>query len=621
MPLEDYESETIRNPMGLFDRGDRDITPIDHLSDCFNCQFPNEGGVRSRFGSEIALVKDDVKRFHMYKRVGEVDRYLILDSLGQIFDSGNSLIVPILTVGGMTDFSVAVMFNRAYISPHNGLTGLAGEKIYVYEGSGVARPASGPAPSSYVIAATKGSVGKVEKGKRLFAVAYETASGHITKYGPAPFLQYEETVGGFKVELSNIAVGPAEAVYKHILMTKAAFTTWDGNQDALEFFFVPEGKILNAVTVFSVDLYDSELQESADYLANQLSTIPAALGLTEFSGRLIAWNFNDKNYMFRASEPDLPESFNDIDGSKVVDPGDGGAIVNIVPDMRGLMYIHKEQRVFISADNGSSPNTWKADRVDAGRGTPSVNGAGKVLDTNGATSDYYVLADRGGLFLYDGTFNPMPLSWDIESLWKRINPLYFYKVQVVIDPILRCIYVSVPLDGATECNYIFYGDCVLGVSFDRIRWSLWDMPQEVKSITVDVKFDTKRTFFRYSGGLNINQVKEGLLNDYGIAIESYTESALVGENDDSLIHQFGGIKSRIVGSGPLNINLFGVDRIQTQSVLGWSLSSLPGKVMVREFDFQNEKMSVRMGVSLINNWFYWTKLSVYRSFLWSDEPN
>lgn len=611
--------------MGLFDRGDRDIVPLNYLSDCWNCSFPNEGGVRSRWGSELSQTFANIKRFHMYKRIGEVDRYLILNNVGQLFDTANLVDplapTPILTIAAMTDFSVAVLFNRAYISPHNGQTGLAGEKIYVYEGTGVARVASGTAPTAYAITATVGAAGKVDKGKRLFAVAYETASGHITKYGPEPFVQYEDVTGAHKVNLSGIAVGPAGTVYKHILATHAAPTNWDGNVLALTFYFIPEGKIDNATTVYEFDNYDSQLSDSADYLANQLATIPAALGIVEFGGRLLAWNFNDKNYLLRGSEVDKPESFNDLDGFTVVNPGDGGGITNIVPDMRGAIFIHKDQRTYTTQDNGSPLNTWSVDRLDVGKGTPSPWGAGKVLDTQGASTDYYILADRGGLYSFTGTFSEFPLSYDIEAVWNRINPLAFHRVQVVLDPIKRFIYVAVPLDAAVENSHVLFADCQLGASFDRVRWSIWQLPQAVNSIACDVKFDTKRTFFRYTGGSNIYQVRESLLNDYGNLITAYTESALVGESDDSEINQFGGIVARIVGSGILNINLYGVDRVQTAAPTGIVLSALPGKTKSREFDFHNEKMSVRLGVNSINDWFYWTKLSIYKTFLWADEPN
>jgi len=145
--------------------------------------------------------------------------------------------------------------------------------------------------------------------------------------------------------------------------------------------------------------------------------------------------------------------------------------------------------------------------------------------------------------------------------------------------------------------------------------------QGANSIACDVKFDTKRTFFRYTGGTNIYQVRETLLNDYGNLITAYTESALIGESDNSEINQFGGIVSRIVGSGVLNIELFGVDRVQTAVITGIVLSALPGKTRSREFDFHNEKMSVRIGVNSINDWFYWTKLSVFKTFLWAEEPS
>lgn len=619
--MNDHDPVAIRAPKGLFDRDDLTLVPIDHLSKNPNTEFPNEGGIRSRFGSELALDFLNVVRFHVYKRIGEVDRYLILNSSGQLFDSANSLVVPILTIGSMTDFSLAVMYNRAYISPHNGQKGLPGEKVYVYEGSGIARTAAGSSPSGFVIGAAQGAVGRVEKGKRLFAVVYETASGHLTSYGPAPFLQYEDVAGGFKVNLSNIVAGPAGTIFKHIVMTKAADLDWDGNQDALEFFFVPNGKIANAESDFEVDLYDSELQDSADYLADILVDIPAAAGLVVYGERLVTWGEDANDSIFRASEPEEPENFHSVDGKRVVRPGTGGRITCCVPEVRGQMFIHKDKNTFVTGDTGGPVSNWGVDPVGKGKGTPSIWGAGKVLDEEGASADYYFVADRTGLYQFTGTWPEPALSYKIAKVWKRINKAYFHKVQVFDDPIKQRVYINVPLDASTEPDHVLVGDYQLGLGPDTIRWSVWNFPVGVKSIFVDVKYDTKESILRFAAAdSRIYQYRENLLNDFGNAIIASTLTAYVGENDESVVNHYSAIRARIVGSGTCEIRLYGTDNTITLQAPSLILEAAPGQEKTKTFLFEASRASVELKVASINDWFYWNKLVIYMNALWNDLP-
>lgn len=619
--MNDHDPIVIRAPKGLFDRDDLTLVPIDHLSSNPNTEFPNEGGIRSRFGSELALDFLNVNRFYMYKRIGEVDRYLILDTTGKLFDSANSLVVPILDIPAMTDFSIAVMYNRAYISPHNGQKGLPGEKVYVYEGSGTARAAGGATPSGFTIVATQGAAGKIEKGKRLFAVVYETASGHLTSYGPKPFVQYEDTAGAHKVNLSAIGVGPAEVTFKHIVMTKAADIDWDGNSDALEFFFVPNGKITNATTIFEVDLFDSELQDSADYLADILVDIPAAAGLVAYGERLVTWGEDANDSIIRASEPEEPENFHSVDGKRVVRPGTGGRITCCVPEVRGQMFIHKDKNTFVTQDTGGPPSGWAVDPVGKGKGTPSIWGAGKVLDEDGSTADYYFIADRTGLYPFNGAWDELPLTYKINKVWKRINKIHFHKVQVFDDPIKQRVYVSVPLDAATEPGHILMGDYQLGISADTIRWSIWNFPIAVKSIYVDVKYDTKETLLRGAAAdSRIYQYREGLLNDFGNAILADTGTALIGENSESVINHYAAIRVRVVGSGTLEVRLYGMDltaNLQTPSII---LETAPGTEKTQTFLFEASRALVDLRIASINDWFYWNKITLYANALWNDLP-
>ena len=99
---------------GIWDRSYPDDVPIGKLLDGKNLIF-KKNGIETRPGfSNLAgfgglTVPFAIKRIETYKRIGEADRLLILDSFGSVYDSTN-LSSPILTVVGMTDFSVLSLY-------------------------------------------------------------------------------------------------------------------------------------------------------------------------------------------------------------------------------------------------------------------------------------------------------------------------------------------------------------------------------------------------------------------------------------------------------------------------------------------------------------------------------
>lgn len=618
--------------MGLFDRSGStnfDTAPENYLPRCQNMCFPTYDGVKTREGAELFLATGlaGIKRIKRYKRLNEADRMLVLDTTGKLFDSSQGFVTPILNIAAMTDFSLQVMFDRAYISPHNGLKGLPGEFVYVYEGTGTARKAGGAAPTGFTIAAVTGVAGKIEAGKRAFAIIYETTSGHLTKPGPEPFVIYEAPHdAAIKVDLSNIQPGPAGTVYRHVVSTKAAPAGWTGDVGALEFFFLPDplSRLNNVVTTYTADFYDSELQSSADFTRQELADIPAGLGLFEYNGRLGVHTQDNEEAIVRFSEVGYPEAHNSLAGFIKVAPQSGGRITTCV-EHRDSLYIKKDQRTYITRDNGTEPSTWGIPfPLDKAKGTASVAGAGQFRDEKGASSDWYPVADRSGLYAFNGTY-PDPdkaLSSPISGFWDRINKAYFHLVQVRVDPILARIYVAIPLDNVTFNNCILVGDYNKGVASTGIRWSLWVFPIDPDSLELDVDYITKETivFIADKDNGNIYRTKLGLLNDWGTAIDSYTITAGLGLSETGNINHYAGVRARIRGSGALVINISGPDAVKSETVTGWTLSTTFGGKMTRQVNFEAECMYVKLQCTALNAWFHWNEITVFTVPIWEELP-
>src|SRR5712691_443352 len=162
---------------GLWARGDADSCPLDHFVDNNNISFI-QGGFRTRDGLNTYFdnnlgIGDIVRMYTFVQETGQ--SILALDIHNDIYDvQGTSILGPIIHVAGMTDFGFVSLNGRAYISPSDGLTGLANEFIYVYKGDGSsARKAGGVAPvdaDGIMVAVNSGIAGDVETGVHIFGV-------------------------------------------------------------------------------------------------------------------------------------------------------------------------------------------------------------------------------------------------------------------------------------------------------------------------------------------------------------------------------------------------------------------------------------------------------------------
>jgi len=620
----DHLPITVDSFRGTFDRGEDDVCPQDHFLDSLNVVF-TEHGVETRKGTVEHLVVSDIHRIASYKRIGEADRLLILDSVGRIWDS-TSLAVPILNIPGMTDFGMVSLYNRAYITPHNSNKGLPGQKVYVYEGSGVARPAAGAAPiGSPIIATTSTEVGSVEIGKHLFAVSYETISGFLTQPGPATFTLYDAP-GGKKVNLSNIPIGPAGTVARVLLATKKLATNYAGDAKNQEFFSIPNGRIGdNVTTVLTVDFFDADLQAGVDYLLDQLTEIPAGVGIGVYKSRLAVWGTDTNESAVYLSEPGQPESFSATEGFVLAFPGDASGGVKNCVEFRSQYYLLKGGgKTYVTNEIGDSPAFWEVTNVDLSIGA-ECHSIAKVLDQNGAALDNFFSADRSGLYLFNGTFSNNELSRKISDIWRRINRLALNQVEIVYDPIKALIYCAVPLDSAVTPTHLLVGDVDDGIDPDNIRWTTWTFPKRATSIVVDLNSISKRTQFRFgSMDDNVYTYDEGVLDDFGTAIESFVETALLppdSPDTDPVIYQFGHLQIRAKGQGALNITITGIDRARSAQPAGMGLSPQPGRTLERMLNFQDERASVKIHTNGAADYFKLTRLKLYATMLWVGRVN
>jgi hypothetical protein len=612
--MRDHEPITIRQFLGTFDRGDDDSVPPGYFKDSRNVRFLTNA-VETREGISVDIDKSNIRRIAIYKRIGEAQRLLILDTAGALWDSVN-MGAPILSIVAMTDFSMETMYNRAYITPHNGVTGLPGERVYVYEGSGLARPAGGNAPIGFALGlADSADSGFCEPGTHVFAVCNESISGFLSK--PGGFASFSPA-GEKKIDVSNIQPGPTGTVARVLVATKA-IEDYNGDYQNQEYFFVPGGRVSgNITTTATISFFDADLQASADYLLDQLGEIPAGVCIRNYRGRLCVAGENLSPAIVRISNVGNPESHDAIEGYVTVNPGDSGGGVTNLATYRTQLICFKDERTYVTMDNGFNPAFWKVDDIDPSMGC-SCHALGKIRDFGDGTEDRLFVANRQGLQLFNGTFSDAVISFDIDTLWSRINKRYFHTIEVVVDPYAYIVFCAVPLGTATSPSHLLVGDYQEGM--DKIKWTTWTFPTVPTTVIVDLDELKKEGVFKF-GSLNGKIYKLDLTrtDDNNVAIDSYVQFGHLPQEDDERVWHFTGTRIRAKGIGVLDIMVSGEDGVQTQFPPSLLLSTAPGRGLFRGFNFVNERASVKFGVDGFGEKFRLTKYCLYGSVEWETRP-
>jgi hypothetical protein len=511
MSTRTHEAVVISEFNGKWSRGEKESCPVDHSPDEKNCAFLDKG-VKSRppFSTYIDTSDSDnragktIHRVHPYTISGHIDgvfipaevRLLVYYSDGKLFDSklGFDDADAIFDTSGFThpslhvDFSVLNMNNRAYISFHFRDFGDAEIPMQVYDasdGTNVTRDALGLKPASATSSITEPSAGNVDAGQYVLAVAYETASGFITPPQAVGNRTVKTAAGAKNLQFNGIPTGPSGIVGRYLLSSKV-FPTIGADVDSYELFFIPGGHIAdNTTTVQAVNYFSTDLVDSAEYLKDLEETQVSVLGMCEYNGRMILWGDPNDPNSIKGSQPGKPESFQASDCSLNISVNSLGQAKRCVA-FRGNLMIHKERQTKVVRDNGLEPAEWEVVDVDSSVGT-EIFGVGEVYYGDSTSSDAYILADRSGIYLFNGVIQKPALTYKIEDFWLTNNAgptaFLFNRTQVKIDPIAKIIYVSIIVTDTTQTSNLgprfLVGDYAKGLDAKSIRWSEWNYYEDL----------------------------------------------------------------------------------------------------------------------------------------------
>lgn len=438
----------------------------------FHRSFGMRPGVTVAQASPVNVIK----RFHVYQRTDTATpRYIILGNGGNFYDTGSAApATPIATVVGAEDFRMVVINNRCYITPftytNNEAVPISGAVVFVWDGT-TSRNAAGSPPSGFTIGAATGAAGIVEAGRYIIALAYETASGFITPWGPATFTQYTAP-GGAQIDLTNLNNGPAGTVAKWVGITKPIIA-WDGNQNNHELF-----KVLripnNTTTTASLNFYTADLIDSGDYLHDELTSIPAGVNIGIYSNRLMVHGPFGSESQVLISNASEYESFSSIEGFRNIYPGDGGGLKNGIEHLTSY-YLYKSSRCYVTIDNGDVPSKWPVNIVDGALGA-EPHSIATALDSQGQHRDRILIANQNGLFDFAGRFNPKALSWNIDADWRLIPANIIPKMEVAFipfGPLANFAIVTCSLsanDHPDRCLIMDFSD---DITPEKVKWTHW----------------------------------------------------------------------------------------------------------------------------------------------------
>lgn len=608
MYSDEYDKTTIDNFKGLFNRGTVEEVPKDHGCDLSNVQFTRLGKVSTRGQCVVSRnVGTTVVRSFLATLNNSSLKLLTCDGAGNLYVDGTLL----LSRAGMIDFAAINIFNKVIIAPIVS-TYSATNYVMVYDGTTI-RPLGGYAPLSSFTAAD-GAAGGVDAGEHKFAVIYETNTGFYTPPGPkiaGVFTPVAWTSPGSKqVNLSGIPIGPTGTIRRHILSTKVGRN---------EYFFIPGGDINdNVTTTLVLDFQDSQLTTSADYLFDVKEFVLGGaglfggIGLQEYDNRLIITG--TENDLVRVSNANDCETFNDVTGYIQIPSQNDGNIVRCSGSLFDTLYFFKAVGAFAVSRSGSDPSAWQVVQIDGSIGCfasalSTITGSQTALSANSVM----LLANRQGLFAFNGNVSRPHLAWKIQQTWGRITPSYENRIVLAQDAFTDTIYCLLPVDGSTTPNLLLVANFSEGLNSEAVKWSIYNFgftPKHISMMSFDDGTGDYNYYLRLAGGNTLYKLKPEVMgDDYSGPINSYFTSYATSSNTPGAVELYRFIGVSVKGSGSLIQSMFTADSQSLGAAANIILSSAPSREYLSDINVFNERVLFKFEVD--GGYFQLDRVDIY----------
>jgi hypothetical protein len=622
-----YSLEDIQ---GLWSRGSVDDVPINHLSVCNNCNFsgkditPRDGlsavisldnGIHGPLRRAIAffVYSSDVKAVSQTSTIYPV---LYLSQSGFLMDASTSPNTVVKDFSGYTPipngFVAIEAFSRVYISPLFNNEPIT-DFVYYWDGTNFFKLA-GVAPGAGPTLA-QANPGIVNAGVHGVAVSFQYADGFLSP--PSPITNITST-GVNDIELTAIPTGGANVVARVLLMTLS-------NQ--LELFFVPGGTIAgNVTTTGTINVYDTSLIESADYLNDVMTSVPACNAIKFYNGRMVYIGRYDFPFLVMISDELLFDSISSVGG--IINIPRGSAHTNSPSSalvINTILYILKPFGTYQTQDNGGDPNTWGVTIIDSALGSYDNGVTTFSSGLSGQdTLDISFIAHPRGLLLFNGSYSDPPLSYKIDTLWKNATQVGFNLIRTANDIVNKRLWIIV---STTQMLMMDYSN---GMTPQAVRWSIWGFPNTiwpgstVGGYAVDIQVVLDQTGAYYPLLVFTNTSGVGLPALYSlipnqpydlVSTTSISQSISTStiNTKKGAVTTFNGIRFRISGTSRFNIGLYDESQTLISSPDGFNLNYYTNNQDIfRGINFVNEKLIIGItGDNTTVGSFSLTRLDVF----------
>lgn len=330
------------------------------------------------------------------------------------------------------------------------------------------------------------SAGEITAGEHLIGYRLQHRSGFFGRLCPVSGAEDTFTPrsitasGGMSARITLTAAWPVDAIKVHLVMTT--------KQNKARFYYVP-GAVKDVVGgSVSTVTFDWSISDGDLAAADQAEEVTFAqlLWTTKVNGQLpfvpsMAFTHGDRMVWIAR----IDDGLGNMESAAIISrrnafqeftydlnvkqlPGKVDFVTGC--SLPGAIYFFGPNGTHSTHDTGSDPVQWPAPRlVDGQRGALGIH----CVDPNPAGGFAWV-ADRAGLFWFNGAYSGLPVSENQTDQWQRINWDAAQRIIVKDSPVERKVYVLVPLDGAEAPTHIFMWDYSGGYGYRDVVFSVRD---------------------------------------------------------------------------------------------------------------------------------------------------
>lgn len=490
------------------------------------------------------------------------------------------------------------------------------------------------------------NIGKLELGYHVVGIVYESDSGFLTKPGPENNLSAIRITQKFRaLKIEGIpATLPTGMAKTKVVMSK--FITrrnYSGNPDPqqYEMFFVPEafgGEIPEGRTSTVVNIFDADLVNSADYLLDNLSEIPA--GVTIFGtskGRMLIGGEFDSPTTLRGSKGGEPEAVSATDGFVICDPISGE--IRNVWEYRDTIYVQKSHATLITQDDNVVLSQWTINVIDRSRGA-ECHSVGVINGSVTSVDDAIIVCNASGIYAFNGAYPELPLTWKIKEFWDSgsIDVEKFYRCEIAVDPVEKSFLVCFQSDiavsetGLDEVDQLLYCDFSAGLNWRDVKWSFWQFYNQTGAAyvpeTISAAFIGNQNKYRYlitrrnaTKIWNTVPDAENLTNDDGQAITSYFETYKYSASQSGAITHLSGFRTKVIGFGDVDLTIIGPNGKPTETPSDLIIPMSSNGNILEKLNFVDDDVSIRWSINALNEWYQISKIWIFGTEIWIEKPS